>query len=77
MISDNGTGMNEETQKNLFKFKYTTKKNGTGIGLHFSKMIIKMHNGAIHFDSKLNEGTRFHITLPVLTNESDLPQKKD
>ena len=75
-LSDNGIGINEETQKNLFKFKYTTKKNGTGIGLHFSKMVIKMHNGTISFNSRINEGTHFLITLPIKINESDSLQRK-
>lgn len=62
---DNGAGMTPQVKQNLFKFKFTTKRDGNGVGLHLSKMIIKLHDGQIHVDSIQGVGTEFHVLLPV------------
>lgn len=64
-ISDNGTGIDPEVQSKLFRFKYTTKKDGTGVGLHLSKMILKLHGGSIAVESEPGRGSTFIATLPV------------
>jgi two-component system, sensor histidine kinase and response regulator len=64
-ISDNGIGMTEEVRENIFRFKYTTKRDGTGVGLHLSKMLIKLHEGSVLVDSKKGSGSTFTIYLPV------------
>ncbi len=69
-ISDNGIGIPFENQKNLFLFRYTTKKDGTGIGLHLSKMIIKLHEGDISLKSRGEGGTTFTVTLPTQSAET-------
>ncbi|WP_150273019.1 ATP-binding protein [Paenibacillus tepidiphilus] len=65
-ISDNGKGMDICTLDRLFKPFFTTKENGTGLGLSVSDRIIKNHGGCISVSSRLNEGTRFIITLPLI-----------
>lgn len=65
-IIDNGCGMDEEVFKNINKMFYTTKKNGTGIGLPLSNEIIKLHNGRINLYSKKGEGTTVEITFNKL-----------
>ncbi|MFP4023846.1 MAG: sensor histidine kinase [Thiohalospira sp.] len=62
-ISDNGKGMSSEELKDIFVPFYTTKKDGTGIGLYYSKMIIYMHKGIIKVSSQVNQGTTFSIHL--------------
>jgi signal transduction histidine kinase len=64
-ISDNGCGMNEETQHKIFDPFFTTKEvgEGTGLGLSIVLGIIKDHNGNIEVNSTVNEGTEFLITL--------------
>jgi signal transduction histidine kinase len=64
-ISDNGSGMTEETKSKIYDPFYTTKKTGHGLGLSAVKGIIKKHQGIIYFESKLDEGTTFTILLPV------------
>lgn len=67
-IIDNGCGMDEEVFKNINKMFYTTKKNGTGIGLPLSNEIIKLHNGRINLYSKKGEGT----TVEIIFNKLDM-----
>ena len=67
-IIDNGCGMDEEVFKNINKMFYTTKKNGTGIGLPLSNEIIKLHNGKINLYSKKDEGT----TVEIIFNKIDM-----
>ncbi|HXS36286.1 MAG TPA: 7TM diverse intracellular signaling domain-containing protein [Flavipsychrobacter sp.] len=67
-IKDNGTGMDENTKKKLFEPFFTTKDvgEGTGLGLSIAYNTIKKHNGVIHVNSTLGEGTEFIIELPII-----------
>ncbi|WP_413701187.1 ATP-binding protein [Psychromonas sp. KJ10-10] len=68
IIEDNGPGMTEQVLKKIFELNYTSKREGNfglGIGLTICSQIIKRHGGTIDVESKLNEFTRFIITLPV------------
>jgi two-component system sporulation sensor kinase A len=56
--------MDEETLKNIKEMFYTTKQNGTGLGVALSNEIIKSHNGELLFTSELNKGTKVTIRLP-------------
>lgn len=66
-IFDNGPGMDDETIDNLFEPFYTTKPDGTGLGMMITKKIIVDYAGTITVDSIKNEGTKIEITLPLLT----------
>jgi len=64
-VEDNGQGMDEETQKKLFQYFFTTKGNqGNGIGLMMTKNIVEKHHGIIDVQSKKNIGSTFTIKLP-------------
>ncbi len=69
-IEDNGIGMDPEILENLFRFKYTSKKDGTGIGLNLSRIILKLHNGGIEAESRKGVGSTFSLTLPVESEPS-------
>jgi two-component system, NtrC family, nitrogen regulation sensor histidine kinase NtrY len=58
-VADNGTGIEEEALKKIFIPFFTTKKNGSGIGLSLSKQIMRKHGGNISAKSKIGEGTEF------------------
>jgi signal transduction histidine kinase len=60
-VSDNGGGMDSETQRRIFIPFFTTKAKGTGIGLSLSRQIMKLHNGSITVKSKPGVGTAFRI----------------
>jgi len=60
-ITDNGPGIEEENQDKIFIPFYTTKKNGSGVGLSLCRQIIKAHNGNIFVHSKPDEETTFSL----------------
>ena len=71
-FSDDGTGMDEETASRVFEPYFTTKSNGTGLGMAMSYKIIKEFSGEFSVESKLGAGTKFVITLPVPQIEKKL-----
>lgn len=64
VISDNGPGMDLEKQKKVFDSFYTTKEEGTGLGLYITKQLVERNGGTIKVESKEGEGTQFIIELP-------------
>jgi PAS domain S-box-containing protein len=63
-VADNGSGMTEKQQQDLFKPFYTSKPKGTGLGLVIVKKMLTRMNGDIEITSRLNEGTIVTIMLP-------------
>lgn len=64
-VSDTGSGIPAERLADVFRPFYTSKINGTGLGLAVTKNIIEGHGGTIAVRSKVGEGTVFTIFLPV------------
>jgi len=60
-VSDNGPGMTEEIMDKIFIPFFSTKKNGSGIGLSLCKQIMMLHKGNIHVQSRIGEGTAFSL----------------
>lgn len=67
LISDNGSGIRKDLQKKVFEEGFTSKDKGWGLGLSFSKRIMKLyHNGDIQIkNSIVGKGTTIEITIPV------------
>lgn len=63
-VKDTGTGIDKETIPNLFKPYFTTKYNGSGIGLAIVNKIVLDHKGKIWVESAPGVGTTFYIELP-------------
>ncbi|AJD90789.1 sporulation kinase [Jeotgalibacillus malaysiensis] len=64
-VCDNGCGIPKEKLEKLNEPFYTTKENGTGLGLPVSLKIIEEHRGTVEVISKEDEGTEFNIALPI------------
>lgn len=65
-ISDNGSGIPPEILEKIFVPFYSTKAEGSGIGLSLSRQIIRNHGGQISVESEPGKGSLFRISLPVL-----------
>jgi len=64
-ITDTGEGMTSEIMQNIFVPFFTTKVDGSGVGLAVSQKIVDDHHGHIKVKSSLQEGTTFSIYLPI------------
>jgi two-component system, NtrC family, sensor kinase len=66
-VSDRGVGMSEDTLERIFEPFFTTKDvgEGTGLGLAVAYGIVQEHGGFITVESKLSEGSRFEVYLPI------------
>jgi two-component system nitrogen regulation sensor histidine kinase NtrY len=63
-ITDNGTGMTEDLLDKIFVPFFTTRKNGSGIGLSLCKQIMLLHHGNIKVQSIVGKGTEFMLLFP-------------
>ncbi|MBI4848703.1 MAG: PAS domain S-box protein [Nitrospirae bacterium] len=68
-FSDSGCGITGEHLGNLFKPFYTTKSNGTGLGLVIAKKMLAKMNSSIEVKSRINEGTEVDIFVPEVLSE--------
>jgi len=64
-IADQGVGIPAEARPKIFSLYFTTKPNGTGVGLAMTFRIIQLHNGSIEFSSEVDRGTTFRVSLPL------------
>ncbi|MBW1697044.1 MAG: response regulator [Deltaproteobacteria bacterium] len=69
-ISDNGIGMDKETEQNIFNLFFSSKgQSGTGLGLYISNQVIEQHGGKITVSSEPGKGADFCIRLPKVLPE--------
>jgi two-component system sensor histidine kinase FlrB len=66
MLQDNGPGIPDEIQEQLFTPFFTTRSGGTGLGLAVARAIVNAHHGDIHVDSKVGKGSSFMVCLPTV-----------
>jgi two-component system, NtrC family, sensor kinase len=64
-VADTGEGMEEEVREHVFDLFFSTKSEGTGLGLPLTRQIVEAHGGTIRCESEKNVGTAFVITLPL------------
>jgi hypothetical protein len=65
VIRDNGCGIPEDKLAKIFNPFYTTKKNGTGLGMGIAKKVMDAHSGRIEVQSKPGTGTEFRLSIPL------------
>jgi hypothetical protein len=68
-VTDTGRGIPAEHIKHIFRPFYTTKGNGTGLGLSLTRRIVEQHHGRIEVTSEIGKGTRFQVYLPMRAAE--------
>jgi len=64
VVSDNGRGISPQHLPNIFRPFYTTKGNGTGLGLSLARRIVEEHHGRIEVSSEVGKGSKFEVVLP-------------
>ncbi|HPY96981.1 MAG TPA: ATP-binding protein [Candidatus Cloacimonadota bacterium] len=67
-IEDTGSGIEEDRLRKIFNPFFSTKNEGNGLGLAICKKFIQLHKGDIHVSNKIDQGTRFTISLPLFEN---------
>ena len=68
-VEDTGSGMDPETTENIFSPFFTTKPQGTGLGLTISRGIVQEHEGWIQVESAIGKGSIFRVGLPCAPEE--------
>jgi two-component system nitrogen regulation sensor histidine kinase NtrY len=64
-ITDNGTGVLKENASKIFMLDFSTKAEGTGVGLALAKWVVDNSKGSIWFDTAQDVGSTFYFTLPL------------
>jgi len=64
-VTDQGYGISEEDREKIFQPFFSTKKQGTGLGLANVKRIVEAQGGKVAFHANKNKGTTFVITVPL------------
>ncbi len=64
VVSDTGRGISSHDLPNIFRPFYTTKGNGTGLGLSLAWRIVEEHHGSVKVDSTVGVGSKFTVLLP-------------
>jgi signal transduction histidine kinase len=70
-VQDHGEGIPEDIRPHIFDLYFTTKRDGSGIGLAMTYRILQLHNGQVDVESQLGVGTTFTLSVPTV-NPSDL-----
>src|SRR5262249_35119322 len=73
VVSDDGPGLNDQQRAQLFVPGFTTKTNGSGLGLTIVERIVSDHQGTIEVESAPGSGTSFVIQLPMKPKEQRMP----
>ena len=69
-VSDTGVGLPMDKMDQIFSAFFTTKPQGSGMGLAISRSIVESHGGQLWASANSGGGTTFHFTLPILVTES-------
>jgi len=69
-VRDQGSGIPPEMQEKIFELYFTTKKEGSGIGLAQAYQIMQWHYGGVDFESVVGVGTTFRLRLPALVRSA-------
>jgi signal transduction histidine kinase len=68
-IVDQGSGIPEEIREKIFDLYFTTRNQGSGIGLAMTYRILQLHHGSVEVQSSGDRGTEFVLRIPLLSAE--------
>ncbi len=68
-VTDEGPGIAEEIREKIFDLYFTTKSEGSGIGLAMTYRILQFHHGSVDVQSKVGSGAEFQLRIPVVATE--------
>ena len=74
-VRDHGAGIPPEVRDKIFNLYFTTKKNGSGIGLAMAYRVMQLHNGSVEYDSAEGRGTIFRLRFPLSAPEVEAGQE--
>jgi nitrogen fixation/metabolism regulation signal transduction histidine kinase len=69
-VADDGPGIPKDLRDKVFQLYFTTKKQGSGIGLAMTYRAVQLHNGTIDFKSEDGGGTTFYLQFPALVGHA-------
>ena len=72
LIIDSGEGISPENMHKIFEPYFTTKPDGSGLGLTMTYKVMKEHGGDIQVHSEVGKGARFTFILPITRSEKPL-----
>ena len=64
-FEDSGTGIKPENKDKILEPFFTTKAEGTGLGMALAYHVVTAHSGKIYVESEVNEGTKVTVKLPL------------
>ena len=70
IVTDDGRGVSEEARARLFEPYFTTKPQGTGLGLFVSRQIVQELGGSMGYESEAGHGARFRVILPAAKEDA-------
>jgi signal transduction histidine kinase len=68
-VRDEGAGIPAEIRDKIYNLYFTTKKDGSGIGLAMSYRVVQLHQGSVEFESEEGKGTTFYLRFPIAETE--------
>jgi two-component system sensor histidine kinase PilS (NtrC family) len=75
-VADNGPGINKEQLSKIFEPFYTTRKEGSGLGLYIARQLCEANQAELTVDSEIGQGAQFHIRM-ALASGDQLPREED
>jgi len=77
-VTDDGIGMDRDTQRNIFEPFFSTKETGkgTGLGLSVAYGVVKQHDGFLRVESSPGEGTSLHVYLPLTKTQEETKEEE-
>jgi signal transduction histidine kinase len=70
-VSDNGPGITEEVMSKMFVPFFTTRKQGSGLGMAVTRSIVENHGGTIEVSSEVGKGTTVRIAIPLVRSTQE------